>query len=717
MFNKPLRDITRGISSLYTSQKKRKHSEIIKKNDINNNKDKDISSKFKDLWDKFKDLDSLYEELEDQLQDVHFMNLREINNYHSKGKTKNRKYTSVQNSQKNFNYNYNNLNDFCYSLYKKVTNKKQKTSGNEKEGNKIKKDVRALYNMDNKISMNFTNLKLNDLDKNSSEKTIDVVNIINVNGNNSESIMDGINNNNMNNSNTKLYTSNTNLSTSNTNMNTSNTNMSFSYTNVNSNSLNDNTNVNSSQTIISKSKTNPRLKKHIRHKNYTRNKFSSTVNNFIPSGIKIPKTFENNQNIVTKDTNIKDGNDGNNHEKNKDTSDQLNNKRMKSITSHLKDLSLNTTSGRSSGSFFNNLDRNSFNLSNNNIINNNIKNRKEMSNNNNNINNNNIIIININDNNNNNNNIINNNKNRKTIPYISKEQSLEPLDYSKSQILEAINDFVEEDINEENNNLTIHSTCSKLQTIPYDSFQTTQNEILNIMNENKSKINYIKLFSSRSFQTSSSDFIINSSSESLKDKSEYILWNKNINLSNFNNKNYQLNNEYSEEEESDPFESISDLTVSSDEREQHSFINKINKKSNSPNERHTNKSSKEKKNHDRTRNSSNISLNSNSTFTSTITTETNTTNASNITSETDNYQDNITYAELLNNPMKKYEIYQMEKSHNQLMKSWLSFETKIHSNLNKFIKNDFIDLYDYLCQKSDTINSNGNKKTNEIPLP
>ena len=267
---------------------------------------------------------------------------------------------------------------------------------------------------------------------------------------------------------------------------------------------------------------------------------------------------------------ILDGNDGNNHEKNKDTSDQLNNKRMKSITSHLKDLSLNTTSGRSSGSFFNNLDRNSFNLSNNNIINNNIKNRKEMSNNNNNINNNNIIIININDNNNNNNNIINNNKNRKTIPYISKEQSLEPLDYSKSQILEAINDFVEEDINEENNNLTIHSTCSKLQTIPYDSFQTTQNEILNIMNENKSKINYIKLFSSRSFQTSSSDFIINSSSESLKDKSEYILWNKNINLSNFNNKNYQLNNEYSEEEESDPFESISDLTVSSDEREQHS---------------------------------------------------------------------------------------------------------------------------------------------------
>ncbi|ORY55057.1 hypothetical protein LY90DRAFT_507296 [Neocallimastix californiae] len=277
---------------------------------------------------------------------------------------------------------------------------------------------------------------------------------------------------------------------------------------------------------------------------------------------------------------ILDGNDGNNHEKNKDTSDQLNNKRMKSITSHLKDLSLNTTSGRSSGSFFNNLDRNSFNLSNNNIINNNIKNRKEI----------------------------------------------------------------------------------------------------------------------RSFQTSSSDFIINSSSESLKDKSEYILWNKNINLSNFNNKNYQLNNEYSEEEESDPFESISDLTVSSDEREQHSFINKINKKSNSPNERHTNKSSKEKKNHDRTRNSSNISLNSNSTFTSTITTETNTTNASNITSETDNYQDNITYAELLNNPMKKYEIYQMEKSHNQLMKSWLSFETKIHSNLNKFIKNDFIDLYDYLCQ-------------------
>ena len=53
----------------------------------------------------------------------------------------------------------------------------------------------------------------------------------------------------------------------------------------------------------------------------------------------------------------------------------------------------------------------------------------------------------------------------------------------------------------------------------------------------------------------------------------------------------------------------------------------------------------------------------------------------------------------------------MEKSHNQFMKSWLSFETKIHSNLNKFIKNDFIDLYDYLCQVSF---ENKNKNKNKI---
>jgi len=60
----------------------------------------------------------------------------------------------------------------------------------------------------------------------------------------------------------------------------------------------------------------------------------------------------------------------------------------------------------------------------------------------------------------------------------------------------------------------------------------------------------------------------------------------------------------------------------------------------------------------------------------------------------------ITYSELLNNPMKKHEIYQMEMNHNKFMKLWVDFEIKDNSHLNDFIKNVYFDLYDFLYQVS-----------------
>jgi len=115
---------------------------------------------------------------------------------------------------------------------------------------------------------------------------------------------------------------------------------------------------------------------------------------------------------------------------------------------------------------------------------------------------------------------------------------------------------------------------------------------------------------------------------------------------------------------------------------------------------HHHTSQYEEKRFKRARNNSNTSEASNLTSTSTVTTETTTTTTSGITNENEHYQDDNTYSELLNNPMKKHEIYQMERSHNTFIKSWLDIENKIYTNLNNFIENDFIDLYNFLCQVS-----------------
>jgi len=161
-----------------------------------------------------------------------------------------------------------------------------------------------------------------------------------------------------------------------------------------------------------------------------------------------------------------------------------------------------------------------------------------------------------------------------SIPYLTVDTPSFPLDnISKSTFFEDLNDFVEkgnEDngTNNDNAEIAVHSTYTKLNTIPYNSFQTP-NDLLNIMNESKLKtVNYLKLYSSRSIRNSSSDFIYESSSESIRDKKDCIVWNKNLNINDYNNNYYQINPPDSNEE-SDPFENISDLTISSDEREQH----------------------------------------------------------------------------------------------------------------------------------------------------
>ena len=90
------------------------------------------------------------------------------------------------------------------------------------------------------------------------------------------------------------------------------------------------------------------------------------------------------------------------------------------------------------------------------------------------------------------------------------------------------------------------------------------------MNESKLKtVNYLKLYSSRSIRNSSSDFILESSSESVKDKKDCIIWNKNLNINDYNNNYYHINPPDDSDDDNDPFEDISDLTISSDEREQH----------------------------------------------------------------------------------------------------------------------------------------------------
>ncbi len=169
---------------------------------------------------------------------------------------------------------------------------------------------------------------------------------------------------------------------------------------------------------------------------------------------------------------------------------------------------------------------------------------------------------------------INSNKgkfNSSSIPHLTPSFPLESI--SKSTFFEDLNDYVEKD-NEDNGTvndnagIAIHSTYTKLNTIPYHSFQT-QNDLLNLMNESKLKsVNYLKLYSSRSIRNSSSDFIFESSSESVKDKKDCIEWNKNLNINDYNNNYYKIDPPDTDEE-NDPFENISDLTISSDEREQH----------------------------------------------------------------------------------------------------------------------------------------------------
>jgi len=155
----------------------------------------------------------------------------------------------------------------------------------------------------------------------------------------------------------------------------------------------------------------------------------------------------------------------------------------------------------------------------------------------------------------------------------SSNNVVNPIDHlSKSTFLEDLNDYVDKNNEDNRLGIAISSTCTKLNTIPYNSFRT-QSDFLNIMNESKSKskaINYLKLYSSKSIKNSSSDFIFESSTESMKDK-DCIIWNKELNINNYSNNYYQINPSVTDddEEESDPFENISDLTISSDERKQH----------------------------------------------------------------------------------------------------------------------------------------------------
>ncbi|ORX48929.1 hypothetical protein BCR36DRAFT_259672, partial [Piromyces finnis] len=192
----------------------------------------------------------------------------------------------------------------------------------------------------------------------------------------------------------------------------------------------------------------------------------------------------------------------------------------------------------------------------------------------------------------------------------------------------------------------------------------------------------------------------------LRDKKDCIIWDKDLCINKYNNNYFQINSPTANDE-GDSLEDISDLTVSSDEHEQHMHINNIYETNlKKPHHDHYVNHEKVKKNK-RARKNSNTSENSNLTSTSTTNTEITTTSSFNI--EIKNYQDDITYSELLNNPMKKQEICQMEKSHNNFMKSWLDFENNIYFNLNYFIKNDFIDIYNCLNQKNSTLELNSLK--------
>jgi len=681
MFNKTIFDITKGISSLYITNKKRKHSEITK---LKSNNNKSISKKFKDLKDKFKDLESLYDEIEDELQDVHFMNLSDLKNYKRRKGINNGKYTSI-NNYKNFNYYYNNLDDNYYNLYKIITHKKQKTSKNEeneKEENK-KKNKQNLYNIGEKISLKFCDKKFDEIKLGSNENNdIDNGKIISIddnenrnttNTNNNENNNIDNNNDNDNNKNNCIKDDNNNANNNDNNDNNENNN----NDNNNNDDDNDNNNDNRNDNKISNNiNTNnaEKLKKFNhsmkfkRAKNNKRYSNSSRNNNFIPSGIKIPKILLNSKELNSEINN--EDNINNDKNENKNLNENLNEKqnvnKISSLLSLIEHLSLKNVNKRSTNSLFNNFS--SANSSNSDTIKSSDRRTGRR-----------------------------NRKKHNFSPLFKISQSIK---VSKSQLLEDLKDYLGKSNDEDNN---IYSTSSKLNTIPYNSFQS--NELLNIMNDNKS--NYLKLYRSRSIKTSDSDFLLCSSSESIKDKLNYI-FNKNINLKN---NYYQINNEYFNGEESDPFLNTSDFSESSAEKEKNkSNINKSKKHENQSNSHINERQNK------RTRNNSNLSIISNDTSISTITSETTTTINSNITIENDSYQDDITYTELINNPMKKYEIYQMEKSHNQFMKSWLDFENKVYKNLNSFIKNDFIDLYDFLCKKSDTINSNDNKD-NEIPIP
>ncbi|ORX48930.1 hypothetical protein BCR36DRAFT_69883 [Piromyces finnis] len=168
MFNNPIVDITKGISSLYISGKKRKRSDILKSNGS-------IANKLKDLKNRFKDLGLMYDELEEQLSDVHFMNISDIKNYKRNTNKKYKKYRNIPNHLKSFNYNYNNLNDYYYNLYKKITNKKQKVT----EINKDKEKEKKIYKIDNEISIKFNDTNINT--KGLNFGSIDKQNVTNIN--------------------------------------------------------------------------------------------------------------------------------------------------------------------------------------------------------------------------------------------------------------------------------------------------------------------------------------------------------------------------------------------------------------------------------------------------------------------------------------------------------------------------------------------------------
>jgi len=236
----------------------------------------------------------------------------------------------------------------------------------------------------------------------------------------------------------------------------------------------------------------------------------STQNNFIPSGITIPNEFKNN-NINTNDTKQE-------KEKTKEKTNAKANDTKPTLINHNSEIKID--------SYVNtNQSKVSLASSNSETIKDHVdKNIKSLY--------------------------------SSSIPNITINSFMDSMDdISKSVFLEDLNDYVDKD-----NKIKVKSTYTKLNTIPYNS------DIINIMNETKS-INYLKLYGSRSIKNSSSSFVLDSSTESIKDKKEGVIWDRNIKIDN-NNKYYQINSPVSDED-SNVLDDISDLSVSSDELREH----------------------------------------------------------------------------------------------------------------------------------------------------